>query len=37
VAEDYNKAEKTRMYTDEEFCDVLTKALRRGEIKWEDY
>eukprot|EP00445_Apocalathium_hangoei_P040509 CAMPEP_0203970454 /NCGR_PEP_ID=MMETSP0359-20131031/97974_1 /ASSEMBLY_ACC=CAM_ASM_000338 /TAXON_ID=268821 /ORGANISM="Scrippsiella Hangoei, Strain SHTV-5" /LENGTH=339 /DNA_ID=CAMNT_0050908409 /DNA_START=90 /DNA_END=1109 /DNA_ORIENTATION=- len=37
VPEDFNKSEKTRMYTDEEFTDVLTKALRRGEIKWEDY
>uniref|UniRef100_A0A7S0A8P5 CS domain-containing protein n=1 Tax=Pyrodinium bahamense TaxID=73915 RepID=A0A7S0A8P5_9DINO len=37
VPEDHNKSEKTRVYTDQEFCDILTKALRRGEIKWEDY
>lgn len=37
VPDDYNKDEKTRIYNDQEFCDILTKALRRGEIKWEDY
>jgi len=37
VPEDWNASEKTRIYTDAEFCDTLTKALRRGEIKWEDY
>merc|ERR1719188_95531 len=28
VPEDWNQSEKTRMYTDSEFCDVLTKALK---------
>lgn len=37
VDEDYKKEEKTRIFTREEFNDVLIKALRRGEIKWEDY
>eukprot|EP00405_Crypthecodinium_cohnii_P016545 CAMPEP_0206457326 /NCGR_PEP_ID=MMETSP0324_2-20121206/22893_1 /ASSEMBLY_ACC=CAM_ASM_000836 /TAXON_ID=2866 /ORGANISM="Crypthecodinium cohnii, Strain Seligo" /LENGTH=335 /DNA_ID=CAMNT_0053928423 /DNA_START=16 /DNA_END=1020 /DNA_ORIENTATION=+ len=34
VPADYNKSEKTRMYTEEEFHDVLTQALKSGEIKW---
>merc|ERR1712217_610673 len=37
VPEDYNKSEKTRIYTEEEFCEILQKSLQRGEIKWEDY
>merc|ERR1711920_640200 len=37
VPQDYKKEEKTRVYTDVEFNALLEKALRRGEIKWEDY
>merc|ERR1719409_1706760 len=32
---DYKRSEKTRMMTDQEFCDALDKALKRGDIKWE--
>ncbi|CAE8583033.1 unnamed protein product [Polarella glacialis] len=37
VGEDYKQEEKTRLFTQDEFHEVLTKALRRGDIKWEDY
>lgn len=37
VPEDYKKGEKTRIMTDREFADALTRAMRRGDIKWEDY
>jgi len=37
VPDDYNSEEKTRIYTREDFHNVLEKALRKGEIKWEDY
>mmetsp|Transcript_51992 Transcript_51992/g.137343 ORF Transcript_51992/g.137343 Transcript_51992/m.137343 type:complete len:336 (+) Transcript_51992:104-1111(+) len=37
VPADHNKSEKTRVYTSEQFSDLLTKALKRGELKWEDY
>eukprot|EP00913_Durusdinium_trenchii_P031054 g29082.t1 len=37
VPEDYKQEEKTKIYTREEFHEVLTKALKKGEIKWEDY
>eukprot|EP00931_Biecheleriopsis_adriatica_P093309 TRINITY_DN67055_c0_g1_i1.p1 TRINITY_DN67055_c0_g1~~TRINITY_DN67055_c0_g1_i1.p1 ORF type:complete len:340 (+),score=102.36 TRINITY_DN67055_c0_g1_i1:101-1120(+) len=37
VPDDYKEEEKTKIYTREEFHDVLSKALRKGEIKWEDY
>eukprot|EP00403_Amphidinium_massartii_P036812 CAMPEP_0178438458 /NCGR_PEP_ID=MMETSP0689_2-20121128/35603_1 /TAXON_ID=160604 /ORGANISM="Amphidinium massartii, Strain CS-259" /LENGTH=335 /DNA_ID=CAMNT_0020060861 /DNA_START=44 /DNA_END=1051 /DNA_ORIENTATION=+ len=37
VPEDYKASEKTRILSDKEFTDVLDKALRRGDIKWEDY
>merc|ERR1712187_860827 len=37
VPDDYKKCEKTRVYTEEDFHNALTKALRRGEVKWEDY
>jgi len=37
VPSTYKESEKTRMMTDIEFCDVLDKALKRGDIKWEDY
>lgn len=37
VPSNYKQGEKTRMMTDKEFCDILDKALKRGDIKWEDY
>mmetsp|Transcript_93751 Transcript_93751/g.190881 ORF Transcript_93751/g.190881 Transcript_93751/m.190881 type:complete len:339 (+) Transcript_93751:140-1156(+) len=37
VPDDYKADEKTKVYNEEAFADMLTKALRRGEIKWEDY
>merc|ERR1712060_1023899 len=37
VPTDYKKEEKTRISTEEDFNKALTKALRRGDIKWEDY
>merc|ERR1719277_1887531 len=37
VPEEYKAHERTRMMTNEEFCKVLDKALKRGDIKWEDY
>eukprot|EP00928_Gymnodinium_smaydae_P040198 TRINITY_DN27301_c0_g1_i1.p1 TRINITY_DN27301_c0_g1~~TRINITY_DN27301_c0_g1_i1.p1 ORF type:complete len:359 (-),score=86.59 TRINITY_DN27301_c0_g1_i1:57-1046(-) len=36
VPEDYRAGEKTRMMTDEQFCNELQKAVERGDIKWED-
>eukprot|EP00747_Dinoflagellata_sp_TGD_P213048 gnl/TRDRNA2_/TRDRNA2_86066_c0_seq1.p1 gnl/TRDRNA2_/TRDRNA2_86066_c0~~gnl/TRDRNA2_/TRDRNA2_86066_c0_seq1.p1 ORF type:complete len:340 (+),score=113.54 gnl/TRDRNA2_/TRDRNA2_86066_c0_seq1:95-1114(+) len=37
VPADYNKSERTKIMNDTEFCEAIEKALRRGEIKWEDY
>jgi len=37
VSSEYKRNEKTRMFTDQEFCDTLDRALKRGDIKWEDY
>jgi len=37
VPKDYKQEEKTKIYTREDFHEVLTKALKKGEIKWEDY
>jgi len=37
VPENYKEEEKTKIYTREDFHTVLDKALKKGEIKWEDY
>eukprot|EP00930_Biecheleria_cincta_P017778 TRINITY_DN14025_c0_g1_i1.p1 TRINITY_DN14025_c0_g1~~TRINITY_DN14025_c0_g1_i1.p1 ORF type:complete len:339 (-),score=87.98 TRINITY_DN14025_c0_g1_i1:82-1098(-) len=37
VPENYKEEEKTKIYTREDFHAVLEKALKKGEIKWEDY
>lgn len=36
VPKDYNNHEKTQVYRQQEFQDVLRSALHRGDIKWEE-